>query len=117
MNEDKVSIKDALEEFVKGEEPEMTQQEAITKYEEIKKKSNSEDSSDNSEEQEHLKRIKQELLASLARVEKLEKELFNQKEKMLDEKSKLKVKNVPGGKSPQVEKNTNELGKKEKERE
>ena len=118
MSEEKVSIKEALEEFVKGEQPEMTQEETITKYEEMKNKtSNDEDSSENTEEQEHLKRIKQELLESLARVEKLEKELFDQKEKVVDEKAKLKVNNKAGGKSSQIIREEKEVVNKEKERE
>ena len=48
---------------------------------------------DTTEEEEHLKRIKQELLASLKRVEKLEELLFKNRE----EKLKLNVKNSKGG--------------------
>ena len=63
----------------------------IMKYGEIKKKKN--DDTDTTEEEEHLKRIKQELLASLKRVEKLEELLFKKRE----EKIKLNVKGSKNG--------------------
>ena len=62
------------------------------KYEEKKKKKN-DDSTDTTEEEEHLKRIKQELLESLKRVEKLEELLFKNRE----EKIKLNVKSSKNG--------------------
>ena len=100
MQEEKlIDIKGTLEQFIKTDEPEMTQEEAIMKYEEksSKKKNSNDDETDVTEEQEHLKRVKQELLASLERVKKLEKQIYGQKEN--DEKSKLKVDKPSGGRS------------------
>ncbi len=92
-----IDIKGTLKQFVEAEEPELSQEEAIMKYEEPKNKKNSynnnDDDMDTTEEEEHLKRIKQELLASLKRVEKLEELLFKNRE----EKLKLNVKNSKGG--------------------
>ena len=80
-----IDIKGTLKQFVEADEPELSQEEAIMKYEEPKNKKNSynnndDDNMDTTEEEEHLKRIKQELLASLKRVEKLEELLFKNKE-------------------------------------
>ena len=92
-----IDIKGTLKQFVEADEPELSQEEAIMKYEEPKEKknknynnynNNNDDDMDTTEEEEHLKRIKQELLASLKRVEKLEELLF---------KKKLNVKNSKGG--------------------
>ena len=128
MQEEKeknVDIKGTIEKFIKAEEPELEQEEAIMKYEEVKKKKVNLSSSDdevgeNSEEQEHLKRVKQELLASLKRVEELEKRVF-QGNILEDKKIKqLKVQN--GGKSSitkaidEINKDTKELNQ-QKERE
>ena len=97
-----IDIKGTLKQFVEADEPELSQEEAIMKYEEPKEKknknynhynNNNDDDMDTTEEEEHLKRIKQELLASLKRVEKLEELLFKNKE----EKLKLNVKNSKGG--------------------
>ena len=80
-----IDIKGTLKQFVEADEPELSQEEAIMKYEEPKDKknknynnynNNDDDDMDTTEEEEHLKRIKQELLASLKRVEKLEELLF-----------------------------------------
>ena len=117
VNTEKIDIKEVLDKFVRGEEPEMSQKEAIEKYQEIKKSSGEGDSSESTEEQEHLQRIKQELLAALARVEKLEKELFGQKDKIIDAKTKLKVGNSSGGKYQKVTKEEKEFESGEKERE
>lgn len=87
-----IDIKGTLKQLVEADEPELSQEEAIMKYGETKKKKN-DDSTDTTEEEEHLKRIKQELLASLKRVEKLEELLFKNKE----EKLKLNVKNSKNG--------------------
>lgn len=87
-----IDIKGTLKQLVEADEPELSQEEAIMKYGETKKKKNY-DSTDTTEEEEHLKRIKQELLASLKRVEKLEELLFKNKE----EKLKLNVRNSKNG--------------------
>ena len=86
-----IDIKGTLKQLVEADEPELSQEEAIMKYGEIKKKKN--DDTDTTEEEEHLKRIKQELLASLKRVEKLEELLFKKRE----EKIKLNVKDSKNG--------------------
>ena len=87
-----IDIKGTLKQLVEADEPELSQEEAIMKYGETKKKKNY-DSTDTTEEEEHLKRIKQELLASLKRVEKLEEQLFKDHE----EKIKLNVKASKNG--------------------
>ena len=87
-----IDIKGTLKQLVETDEPELSQEEAIMKYGETKKKKN-DDATDTTEEEEHLKRIKQELLATLKRVEKLEELLFKNKE----EKLKLNVKNSKNG--------------------
>ena len=86
-----IDIKGTLKQFVEADEPELSQEEAIMKYgvKKTKKKNsnNNNDDSETTEEEEHLRRIKQELLASLKRVEELEKLLFKNRE----EKLKLNV--------------------------
>ena len=90
-----IDIKGTLKQFVEADEPELSQEEAIMKYGENKKKRkyNNDDDIDTTEEEEHLKRIKQELLASLKRVEKLEELLFKRHE----EKLKLNIKDSKNG--------------------
>ena len=92
-----IDIKGTLKQFVVADEPELSQEEAIMKYGETKKKrkiNNADsDETDTTEEEEHLKRIKQELLESLKRVEKLEELLFKNRE----EKIKLNVKSSKNG--------------------
>ena len=93
-----IDIKGTLEQFVKADEPELSQEEAIMRFGEPKKKKNNnsdaDDSTDDiSEELEHLRRIKKELLASLERVKKLEEQLFKNHE----EKLKLNVKASKSG--------------------
>ena len=96
-NEEKtIDIKGTIEKFINADEPEMTQEEAIINYEEqSSKKKYSDTDSDWIEEQEHLQRVKKELLASLERVKKLEKEIYNEHEQD-QEKNKLKVKSGGG---------------------
>ena len=120
MNEEKnVDIKGTFEKFIKADEPEMTQEEAIKNFKDesisraIKKHKNSfngEGGEGNySEEQEHLKRVKEELLASLERVKQLEKQIYGEENKE-KEKEKLKVKtDTAGGKYVQKEDNRKEL--------
>lgn len=88
MNDEKlVDLKETLSFLVTEEPVTLTQEEAIKSYkgEDFgKKKSISSDSDsddDNSEEEEHLKRIKNQLLESLAKVNKLEKLIFSDKVK------------------------------------
>ncbi len=90
-----IDIKGTLKQLVEADEPELSQEEAIMKYGETKKKrkNDNNDDTDTTEEEEHLKRIKQELLASLKRVEKLEELLFKNHE----EKLKLNVKGSKNG--------------------
>ena len=116
MDEEKnIDIKGTFEKFIKADEPEMTQEEAIKNYKEEsiskairKRKNSSEDEGGEgnyTEEQEHLKRIKEELLASLERVKQLEKQIYGEQNK---EKEKLKIKDTSsatGGKYIQKEEN------------
>ena len=123
--ESNIDVVGTIKKFVEAEEPELEQKEAIMKYEEHKRKrrrkkhSGDEDIEDNTEEKEHLNRIKQELLASLRRVEEMEKEVFNEKD--VEMKSKIKVnKKNSGGKSNQQIKEQQTVRKieyKQKERE
>ena len=102
-NEEKIKdIKGTLESFVEGEKPEISQEEEIKAYKEgpqkPKKRKTESDDEDFDEDDEHLKRLKQELLASLEKVNKLARQLFGEKEAnilkdiKLEEKRKSKVK-------------------------
>ena len=102
-NEEKITdIKGTLESFVEGEKPEISQEEEIKAYEEgpqkPKKRKKPSDDEDFDEDDEPLKRLKQELLASLEKVNKLAKQLFGEKEAnilkdiKLEEKRKSKEK-------------------------
>lgn len=100
--EKKVDIKGLINDFIEEEKPELSQEEAIKAYKEdddgkiavkINKKSGNSDEDDENEDDEHLKRIKQELLKSLERVNELAKQIFKEEEKK--EKSKIKIKSEP----------------------
>ena len=102
-NEEKLTdIKGTLESFVEGEKPEISQEEEIKAYKEgpqkPKKRKNKSDDEDSDEDDEYLKRLKQELLASLEKVNKLARQLFGEKEAnilkdiKLEEKRKSKEK-------------------------
>ena len=100
--EKKVDIKGLLNDFIEEEKPELSQEEAIKAYKEeddgkivvkINKKRGNSDEDDENEDDEHLKRIKQELLKSLERVNELAKQIFKEEEKK--EKSKIKIKSEP----------------------
>ena len=99
QEENLIDLKGTLRQFVVADEPELSQEEAIMKFGENKKKKKNSDTDTNdaddfmTEEEEHLKRIKQELLASLKRVEQLEELLF----KSRSERLKLNVKDSKGG--------------------
>lgn len=99
--EDKRAIREVFIKLIDEEPKELGQEEAIKNYSEspIKKSvnaSSSEDeSSENQEEIQHLKRVKEELLASLKRVEDLSKKIFTDKELKL--KVVLKDKNSNDG--------------------
>ena len=113
MQEEKlIDIKGTLEKFIKPDEPEMSQEEAIAKFsdinEEIRRIANSTGGGDgeageNTEEQEHLARIKQELLASLKRVEELEKKIYGpEKEEQAKPAKSSKGKQMEQYKTKQV---------------
>ena len=79
-----IDIKGSIESLVEGELPELSQEEAIKAYKEgpkkpKKRKKASSDEDDETEDDDHLKRLKQELLASLERVNKLARQLFGDK--------------------------------------
>ena len=82
--ENLIDLKGSLESFVASEEPELSQEDAIKAYregpEKTKKRKKSSSDDDDIEDDEHLKRLKQELLASLEKVNKLAKQLFGEKE-------------------------------------
>ena len=95
-----IDIKGTLEKFIEPDEPEMTQEEAITKYKEnIFKKNNaigdnnsdSDDIMGDSEDAEHLARVKKELLNSLKRVEEIANKIYGKEKKEYD---KVKTKKV-----------------------
>ena len=71
QKESNINIKTTFSNLIKEEIPEMSQEDAIKNYREndtiapIKNSKKDSDNDDNTEESEHLKRIKQELLASL----------------------------------------------------
>lgn len=103
-----IDLKEALSEFVKVDAPELSQEEAIKAYRaddtiglQNKKKSALSDE-DEDENDEHLKRVKKELLDSLARVDALAKKIFDEKEKTKENLKNIKVKksSAGGGKSP-----------------
>lgn len=115
VKEKNIDIKGTLEKFVKTDEPELSQEEAIMRYGESKKKksnsSNGGDESDaNSEEKEHLKRVKQELLAALERVKELERKIFGEETRI----GKLNLKTKNGGGDTPVN-NIEELSKDKEE--
>ena len=89
-----LDIKGTIESFIEEERPELSQEEAIKKYngenqESIRKKKKSNSSEDDEyEDDEHLKRVKKELLESLERVNILEKNIFGEKENL---KNKVKL--------------------------
>lgn len=126
-SEANVDIKGTLVKFIKTDEPELSQEEAIMKYGESKKtgsnnnnssSSNDDDSqnAETTEEQEHLKRVKQELLASLERVKQLEKKIYGKEEKISSKKD-LKISN--GGKqvTKEIQENNNIKEKEENQQE
>lgn len=86
--EDKRAIKEVLTKLVDEEPAEISQEDAIRSYKSKNTKkynpngNNSDEDSEtsNQEEEEHLKRVKQELLSSLKRVEDLANKIFVAKE-------------------------------------
>lgn len=95
-----LDFKGTMKEIFEEEKPEISQEEAIKAYKETKtKKGSSNDDDQNSEETEHLKRVKEELLKSLKRVDVLEQKIFGDKEKenikkMVRENTKTKDERV-----------------------
>lgn len=116
---EKVDVIGTMESIFKTEEKQLSQEEAIKSYTEEynrkkkKNKANSDDESAYNEELEHLERIKKELLASLARVKKLEEKIFGEEKKEKIKVEKIKVDNKDGGVS--VKKEKEELEKENKE--
>lgn len=118
MQEEKlIDLKGTLEKFVEPDEPEMTQEEAIIKYEENKFKKNNVTSSDdsnsddivgNSEDAEHLARVKKELLDSLKRVEEIANKIYGkEKEEKSSDKVKTKKVEKTNNKYKDLERNEN----------
>ena len=107
--EKNIDIKNTMAKMLKEENPEMTQEEAIMNYKEkpINKKNSDDD--DNTEESDHLKRIKQELLASLERVKQLAKKIYG------DDRNKLKKEVQEKGKNERIKGGKNGDGTQTKE--
>ena len=117
MEEKKVEIKKTFSGLIGEEIPEMSQEEAIKNYREndtIAPIKNDSDSDDDTEESEHLKRVKQELLASLERVKQLAKKIFS--EEKVKDSLKLKEKiGKTGGKGVSKKLETGEIVAKKEE--
>ena len=96
--DNKLDLKGVMKNLVSEEPKEMSQEEAIKAYREkspVKsKKSSKKNTSDeeDDEDEAHLRRMKQELLASLERVNLLAKKLFGEKEKLTSKEFKEKEK-------------------------
>lgn len=120
-NTDKnIDMKTTFSNLIKEEIPEMSQEDAIKNYREndtiapIKTSNKDGDSDENTEESEHLKRIKQELIASLERVKQLAKKLYSEDKN----KTSIKVKEKAGKQqSKKIEENEKTACKEEKEKE
>ena len=100
-------LKGALESIIEGEGPELSQEDAIKAYKgenvtRHKRKKNSTSDDEDVEDDEHLKRLKQELLASLEKVNKLAKQLFGEKESLNVKKLKVKEKYEKAKENEQV---------------
>ena len=110
--EKNIDIKNTMAKMFREEKPEMTQEEAIMSYEEnpSDKKDNDDD---NTEESDHLKRIKQELLASLERVKQLAKKIYGDDKNKLKKGVKEKNQNVKNKDGKETQ--TNEVTIKEKD--
>lgn len=91
-DEYEIDMKGTIIKIFSTPEPEVSQEEAIKKYGIKIKKNNSEDDDGAFEDEDHLKRVKQELLASLKRVADLEKKVFNKSDKEEPEIKNIKYK-------------------------
>ena len=115
-NEKKIDIKETLADFVKEDRPELSQIDAIKAYREINgkeviytktnKKNDSED--ETVEDDEHLKRVKKELIDSLARVEEMAKKIFDEKNREKENLKRVKM-DKPGGGQSQGIKNQDKI--------
>ncbi len=102
-----IDLKGTLESIIEGEGPELSQEDAIKAYKgenvtRHKRKKNSTSDDEDVEDDEHLKRLKQELLASLEKVNKLAKQLFGEKESLNLKKLKVKEKYEKAKENEQV---------------
>lgn len=105
-DEYEIDMKGTIIKIFSTPQPEVSQEEAIKNYDVNNKKNNSGDDG-NLEDEEHLKRVKQELLASLKRVAELEKQVFRTSDK---EDSDIKnIKYKENEKSKVVNKNNGEV--------
>ena len=129
--EEKITdLKGTIESLIEGEQAELSQEEAIKAYKgegpqkPKKRKKSSSDEEDNDDDdildEEHLKRLKQELLASLEKVNKLAKKLFGEKEfknaknlKVKEKYSKTQEKEQTISKAKQKEKEGKERSREE----
>ena len=120
-------LKGTFESLIEGENVELSQEEAIKAYKgegpqkpKKRKKSSSNEDDDDILDEEHLKRLKQELLASLEKVNKLAKKLFGEKEfknvknlKVKEKYSKTQEKEQTISKAKQKEKEGKERSREE----
>ena len=120
-------LKGTIESLIEGEQAELSQEEAIKAYKgegpqkpKKRKKSSSDEDDDDILDEEHLKRLKQELLASLEKVNKLAKKLFGEKEfknaknlKVKEKYSKTQEKEQTISKAKQKEKEGKERSREE----
>ena len=77
-------IKGSLESLIEGELPELSQEEAIKAYkgedpQKPKKRKKISSNEDDDEDDDYLRKLKQELLASLEKVNRLARQLFGEK--------------------------------------
>ena len=121
-NEEKMmDIKGVFNKFIEEEPPELSQEEEIKLYKDgeinYKKKNKKSEDDEESQDDDHLKRLKQELLESLERVNILAKKLFDEKEKMSLKDIKVSEKEVQKSKNrEQVMEQMREKVKEQKER-
>lgn len=105
-NQEKIiDFKETFKDLIEEPKPELSQEDAIRQYKDeasiassLKKKKVSSDNSEENEDEEHLKRVKKELLDSLARVKELEKNIFKENDKENIKGIKVKKSSNGGGK-------------------
>ena len=98
-----IDFKETLAEFVKEPIPEITQEEAIKAYRAnddtigVPKRKKTYSDEEENEDDEHMRRVKKELLESLARVDALAKSIFDEKDIAKENLQNIKVKKSSAG--------------------